>query len=79
MKKHILELNDEELDCIPILVSLSQIYLWELYNKKEGCRFWEQHKENIDIIKNYHNKGYQGVMAVANNVIEKVVNINKTK
>ena len=57
-------LTEEEIEAIPIILNMALTYAWELYDKKEGDRFYEQHKENINKIKEYHNKGYQGILAV---------------
>lgn len=65
-------LTKEEYEAMPILISMSQIYLWELYNKKETDSFYEQHKENIELIQQYHNKGYQGIMANASEILKKI-------
>jgi outer membrane biogenesis lipoprotein LolB len=51
---------------------MSQIYLWELYNRKETDNYYEQHKENIELIQQYHNKGYQGIMANASEILKKM-------
>lgn len=61
-------LTKEELEAIPIILNMAFIYSWELYNKKQGDKFYLQHKENIDIIEEYHNKGYQGILAVGENI-----------
>lgn len=59
-----IHLNKEQLEAIPILVNMAMIYTWELYKKTQDDKFYEQHKENIDLIQEYHNKGYQGILAV---------------
>lgn len=74
-----LTLTKEEYDAIPILVSMSQIYLWELNKKTPEDKFWEQHKENMNLIKEYHKKGYQGIMANADAILEKINNKEKAK
>jgi hypothetical protein len=57
-------LTEEELKAIPVLLNMAMVYSWELYNKTESDSFYEQHKENINMIKEYHDQGYQGVLAV---------------
>jgi hypothetical protein len=66
-------LTEEELKAIPVLFNMAYIYSWELYDKKEGDKYYEQHKENIELIKNYHGQGYQGVLAVGS-MLESVAN-----
>ena len=62
--EYTINLTQEEIDAIPIILNMANIYTWELYSKKETDKFYEQHKENIDLINEYHNKGYQGILAV---------------
>lgn len=74
-----LTLTKEEYDAIPILISISQTYLWELNKKIPKNKFWEWHKENIDLIDKYHKKGYQGIMANADNILKKINNKEKSE
>lgn len=67
-----LKLTQEEYESIPILISMAKIYFWELYQKNANDIYWKQHKENINLINQYHKKGYQGIMAVANKILEKI-------
>jgi hypothetical protein len=67
-------LTEEELKAIPVLLNMAMVYSWELYNKTESDKFYKQHKENIDMIKDYHDQGFQGILAVGS-FIERKVNV----
>jgi len=70
--KYQVYLTQEEADAIPILLNMAMVYTWELFSKKEHDKFYRQHKENIDMIKKYHEKGYQGILAVGEMIEDKV-------
>lgn len=70
-KEYPIYLTKEELEVIPVIVNMAMIYSWELYNKKDNDKFYKQHQENIDLINDYHNKGYQGVLAVGSYIESK--------
>lgn len=72
-----LKLTKEELDVLPLLERLADIYTWELYKKTEKDKHYQQHRDNIKLIEDYHNKGYQGFLAVTNNIIEKINKITE--
>ena len=67
-----IKLTKDELDVLPLLERLAEIYTWELYEKTEKDKNYKQHKENMKLINEYHNKGYQGFLAVTNNIIDKI-------
>lgn len=68
-------LTKEELEAIPIILNMAMVYSWDLYDKKEDDKYYKIHKENIDLIKAYHDKGYQGVIAVGNYIEGKAKNV----
>lgn len=72
-------LTEEEMKVIPVILNMAMIYSWELYDKKEDDKFYEQYKENIDMINEYHSQGYQGVLAVGSFIENKVNNVLKDK
>lgn len=69
-----IELSEREKDALRIIISMAQVYNWQLYGKKEGCNYWEQHKENIDMVHNHHDKFHQGIMATAIDILDKLKN-----
>lgn len=71
-----LTVTKEEYEAIPILISMAETYLWELYDKTEKDSYWKRHKENIDRIKEYH-KTHQGIMVNGFNILEKMNNKEK--
>lgn len=71
-KVYNLKLTKEEIEVLPLLERLAEIYTWELYEKTEASKNYKQHNENMKLINEYHNKGYQGFLAVANNIIDKI-------
>lgn len=75
--EYCITLTQEEIDAIPILFNMAEIYSWELFYKNENSKYYKQHKENIDSLNKYHAKGYQGILAVANIIKDKINNLKE--
>lgn len=76
LEKLNLSLTKDEYDVIPIIISMTRIYLQELFDKTIEDKFWEQHKENIYLIYKYYQEHSSGIMANANKILEKINNSN---
>lgn len=72
-------LTEEELKAIPIILNMAMIYSLDLYDKKEEDKYYDKHKENIDMINEYHSQGYQGVLAVGSFIESKAMGVLKNK
>ena len=74
-KLYNLKLTKEELDALPIIKELASTYLYELYEKKQGDRYYLKHENNMKLIDDFQSK-HQGVIAVACNIVDKIDNMN---
>lgn len=63
-KEYPIYLTKEQLEAIPIILNMALVFSWDLYSKSKDDKYYEIHQQIIKDIKEYHNKGYQGILAV---------------
>ena len=71
-----LQFTEEEMLALPIIKEMALTYTYDLYEKTKDDPYYKKHQENIKAIDNFQ-KEYQGICAVACNIVNKVKSIGK--